>query len=156
MNYNSFVKLFISAFLLSSGTVSAFNHNKVIKNYSKAVERIQQSQKELTGIVIDEASMPMIGVQIQIKGTAIGVITGIDGDFTLKCKPGDILILSYVGYKTIEHPYKGEKILSIKMSPETENLDEVVVIGYGKQKKKLSSKFCNLYRKERIVSNKQP
>ena len=84
MNYNSFVKLFISAFLLSSGTVSAFNHNKVIKNYSKAVERIQQSQKELTGIVIDEASMPMIGVQIQIKGTAIGVITGIDGDFTLK------------------------------------------------------------------------
>lgn len=43
--------------------------------------------------------MPMIGVQIQIKGTAIGVITGIDGDFTLKCKPGDILILSYVGYK---------------------------------------------------------
>lgn len=43
MNYNSFVKLFISAFLLSSGTVSAFNHNKVIKNYSKAVERIQQS-----------------------------------------------------------------------------------------------------------------
>lgn len=154
MNYNSFVKLFISAFLLSSGTVSAFNHNKVIKNYSKAVERIQQSQKELTGIVIDEASMPMIGVQIQIKGTAIGVITGIDGDFTLKCKPGDILILSYVGYKTIEHPYKGEKILSIKMSPETENLDEVVVIGYGKQKKNsVVSSVTSIGKKELSVTS---
>lgn len=135
MSRNLFVTFCIAALLFDGGAVLASSHSSTIKSHYEAVKGMQQSNKEVTGVVIDEMSIPMIGVQIQVKGTTTGVVTGIDGDFTLKCKPGDVLILSYVGYKTIEHPYKGEKVLSIKMSPEMENLDEVVVIGYGKQKK---------------------
>lgn len=102
--------------------------------HAKAVE-VFQKQNFLNGVVVDEDSQPMIGVQIQIKGTTKGIITGLDGDFTLEAKPGDVLVLSYIGYKTIEQTYKGEKVISFKMSPEAEVLDDVVIIGYGKQKK---------------------
>lgn len=102
--------------------------------HAQAVEAFQQNNV-LNGVVLDEDSQPMIGVAVQIKGTTKGTITGLDGDFTLNAKPGDILVISYIGYKTIEQTYKGEKVISFKLSPESELLEDVVVIGYGKQKK---------------------
>lgn len=96
---------------------------------------LHQQQKKINGIVLDEFSQPLIGAQVQIKGTTRGVTTSIDGDFSLFAEEGDVLMISYMGYKTIEQVYKGEKIISIQMFPETELLDDVIVIGYGKQKK---------------------
>lgn len=96
---------------------------------------LHQQQKKFNGIVLDEFSQPLIGAQVQIKGTTRGVTTSIDGDFSLFAEEGDVLMISYMGYKTIEQVYKGEKIISIQMFPETELLDDVIVIGYGKQKK---------------------
>lgn len=88
-----------------------------------------------TGLVVDENGQPLIGVQIKLEGTTTGVITDVDGNFSISAKKGDILLFSYVGYESQRITYKGEKILAIKMLPNTELLDEVVVIGYGKQKK---------------------
>lgn len=88
-----------------------------------------------TGLVTDENGEPMIGVQISIEGTTTGVITDVNGNFMIKAKKGEILVFTYVGYMDQKINYKGEKILAIKMLPSTEMLEDVVVIGYGKQKK---------------------
>ena len=91
--------------------------------------------RNAAGLVVDENGQPLIGVQIKLEGTTTGVITDVDGNFSINTKKGDILLFSYVGYEPQRITYKGEKILAIKMLPNTELLDEVVVIGYGKQKK---------------------
>lgn len=115
-------------FMASLGVTPTFG------NTMESLE-LHQQQKSFSGVVLDEFSQPLIGAQVQIKGTTRGIITGLDGDFTLSANEGDVLIISYMGYKTIEQVYKGEKIISIQMSPEAELLEDVVIIGYGKQKK---------------------
>ena len=100
-----------------------------------ALAAIQQAGGNVSGIVFDENKEPMIGVQIQIKNTSVGAISDMDGNFTIKAKKGDILVFSYVGYEKLERECKGEKILSVSMTPTTQTLSDVVVIGYGKQKK---------------------
>ena len=91
--------------------------------------------RNAAGLVVDENGQPLIGVQIKLEGTTTGVITDVDGNFSINAKKGDILLFSYVGYEPQRITYKGEKILAIKMLPNTELLDEEVVIGYAKQKK---------------------
>lgn len=102
---------------------------------SAGVEMQQQTKNMLTGVVLDEFSEPLPGAQIQVKGTTRGVITGLDGDFQIEVKSGEVLVFSYLGYKKLEQTYKGEKVVSIKMIPDSEVLEDVVIIGYGQQKK---------------------
>ena len=83
--------------------------------------------RNAAGLVVDENGQPLIGVQIKLEGTTTGVITDVDGNFSINAKKGDILLFSYVGYEPQRITYKGEKILAIKMLPNTELLDEVVV-----------------------------
>lgn len=99
------------------------------------VEIHQQSEGLLTGIVLDEFSEPLPGAQIQVKGTTRGIISGLDGGFKIKVEIGEVLVISYLGYKKHEQTYKGEKVVSIKMVPDSEVLEDVVIIGYGQQKK---------------------
>lgn len=129
MIFNLKSKLPVGALFLASLGVTP-----VLGNTMESLE-LHQQQKNFSGVVLDEFSQPLIGAQVQIKGTTRGIITGLDGDFSLSANEGDVLIISYMGYKTIEQVYKGEKIISIQMSPESELLDDVVIIGYGKQKK---------------------
>ena len=93
-----------------------------------------QSQVRVTGQVIDNLGMPMIGVSILEKGTSNGVVTDIDGNYSLNATEGGTLVFSYVGYVTQEHPVAAGT-LNITMTEDTETLDELVVIGYGVQKK---------------------
>ena len=99
------------------------------------IDTIYAQGQSPTGLVVDENGQPMIGVQIKIEGTTVGAITDVDGNFTIKAQKGNILLFSYVGYEQQKITYKGEKVLAIKMLPSTEMLEDVVVIGYGKQKK---------------------
>ena len=87
------------------------------------------------GIVYDETNMPAIGVNVVKKGTTEGVATGIDGDFEISVKRGDVLIFSYIGYVTQEIMYNGESSLTVRMQEDLASLEEVVVIGYGTMKK---------------------
>ena len=113
-----------------------------------------QQANSVTGLVSDENGDPMVGVQIKIKGTGNGAATDIEGNFSLKAEKGEILIFSYIGYETQERTLKGEKILSIKMLPSTEALQDVVVIGYGRQKKNsLVSSITSIGPKELSVSS---
>lgn len=86
------------------------------------------------GVVLDVGKEPMIGVAVREKGTNNGVMTDIDGRFSLKVAPSSILEFSYIGYKTQELPALADMGV-ITMQEDTEQLDEVVVVGYGTQKK---------------------
>ena len=98
----------------------------------------QQGGKKITGQVIDENKEPMIGVSILIVGTSTGTVTDFDGNFKLTVGPKAVLQISYIGYKTQEIPVANKTKLNITMEEDTEVLDEVVVVGYGAQKKELS------------------
>lgn len=90
----------------------------------------------VTGNVIDENGEPVIGASVTVKDSKLVAVTDIDGNFSLKNVPSNGTInISYVGYKTKSFSVNGQTHFNIEMSPDTEVLDEVVVVGYGTQKK---------------------
>ena len=92
--------------------------------------------KTVTGIVIDKTGETVIGASVLIKGTTTGVITNLDGSFTLQDVPTNgIIQVSFVGYKTVSIPVKGQSAIKVVLEEDNETLDEVVVVGYGVQKK---------------------
>ena len=93
-----------------------------------------QVQVRVTGKVVDNLGVPMIGVSILEKGTTNGVVTDLDGNYSLNAAVEGTLVFSYVGYVTQEHPVK-DGTLNITMLEDSETLDELVVVGYGVQKK---------------------
>ena len=95
---------------------------------------LAQEPAKVTGKVIDDTGEPMIGVSVQVKGTSHGAITDIDGNYSVNVEPGATLIFSYVGYLTQEYKAK-PGTLNVTLHEDTETLDELVVIGYGVQKK---------------------
>lgn len=90
---------------------------------------------QLTGTVTDATGESVIGASVLEKGTTNGLITDIDGNFSLNVSPNATIIISYVGYTTQEIPLNGRKTLKVILKEDTEMLDEVVVIGYGTMKK---------------------
>ena len=80
---------------------------------------------------------PVIGATIMEKGTSNGTVTDLDGNFTLDVQPGAVLVISYIGYTTQEIPVGNQTSFAVKLSEDSDVLDEVVVVGYGVQKKKL-------------------
>lgn len=92
----------------------------------------------VSGVVTSSAdNMPLIGVSVQIKGTTNGTITDLDGNYTVSVEPGQTLVFSYIGFITQEIVITGQRTLDIVLREDSETLDEVVVVGYGVQKKKL-------------------
>ena len=90
----------------------------------------------VTGTVTDATNAPLIGVNVQVKGTAIGVITDADGKFTLQRVPANaVLNVSYIGFVTQDIPVGGKKTINVTLKEDTQALGEVVVVGYGVQKK---------------------
>lgn len=122
-----------------------YNINNLIKSISirgyftllALIVTISVYAQELTlkGVIVDETDTPLIGATIQAKGTSTGAITDFDGKFTLKAKKGATISISYIGYKTQELKFNGQRSINIKMVPDNQALDEVVVVGYGAMKR---------------------
>ncbi|QEH42722.1 TonB-dependent receptor [Chitinophaga sp. XS-30] len=94
--------------------------------------------QSLTGKVVDaEDNTPLPGVSIQVKGTTKGTATISDGSFRLDVAATDVLVISFMGYASQEVPVNGQSSLTIRLRPSATGLDELVVVGYGTQKKKL-------------------
>lgn len=91
--------------------------------------------QQLKGKVVDENGQGLPGVSILIKGTTKGVLTNITGDFAIDAQKDNMLVFSFVGYKTKEIKYNDEKELTITLESDSQNLSEVVVTGYGVQRK---------------------
>ena len=96
---------------------------------------VAQQQIKVSGVVKDAMGEPVIGASIQEKGTSNGIITDVNGNFSLSVNQGATLVISYIGFKTQEIPVVAGKILDVTLKEDTEMLEEVVVVGFGTQKK---------------------
>ncbi len=95
------------------------------------------AQNQVTGHVADATGEPIIGANVTVKGTTVGTITDIDGNFTLEVGSTDgTLVVSFIGYKSAEAAIKGKSPINVILQEDTETLDEVVVVGYGTQNRK--------------------
>lgn len=100
-----------------------------------AIPVVAQSDKKITGTVLDATGMPVIGANVMVKGTTNGTITDMDGKFSLNVEKGATLVVSYIGFAKQEIKVANQSNLSIVMKEDSEALDEVIVVGYGTQKK---------------------
>ena len=94
--------------------------------------------KTITGIVTSATDgEPLIGVSVQVRETATGGITDMDGKYSVSAQQGQTLVFSYIGYQSQEIKVGTSSVINVVLKEDTEMLDEVVVVGYGVQKKKL-------------------
>ena len=94
----------------------------------------QQAKHSIKGVV-EDALGPIAGANVVEKGTTNGTITDMDGNFSLEVSPNSILVVSYIGYKDQVIPVNDQTSFNIKLAEDSQALDEVVVVGYGTQKK---------------------
>lgn len=92
-------------------------------------------QKTIKGTVVDAIGEPLIGVNVSVKGTTVGTITDVDGNYTLEVPNSGTLVFSFIGYKTAEVAIGSQSVINQTLNEDTQNIDEVVVVGYGVQKK---------------------
>ncbi|MDR1644613.1 MAG: TonB-dependent receptor [Tannerellaceae bacterium] len=122
-------------------------------SYSAA--SIQQQTRTVSGTVKDEAGETLIGVNVSVKGTTTGSITDLNGRFSIQQVPqGATLVVSYVGYTTQEIPVGNANTFNITLSEDAQALEEVVVVGYGTQRKETLSGAVTAIRSEEITTTK--
>lgn len=132
---------FLWATFLLPSVLTAVPDGIVMGADSKSDARVfalkQIREKTVNGVVYDENKVPVIGANIVVEGSSVGTITDIDGKFSLNVPENSYLLVSYIGYDQQRISVAGKTSLIIRMKEESQSLDEVVVVGYGVQKKKL-------------------
>ncbi len=121
--------VFLGFFILWLQPILAISHPLEPDPYSHNV-----LQSQVSGTVTDEEGVPLLGVNILVKGTTNGTQTDFDGAYSINAASGDVLVFSYIGYITKEVEIEDETI-NITLIPDSGTLDEVVVIGYGSQRR---------------------
>jgi Secretin and TonB N terminus short domain. len=118
-------------------TYKIMDRQVLIKAKEGATHSAQNNQqsKKVTGTVTDERGELIIGANVMVKGSNSGTITDIDGNFSLEVPEGAVLQISYIGYLSQEIPVGNKTSFAIVIKEDTKRLDEVVVVGYGTQKK---------------------
>lgn len=107
--------------------------NVVVRSIAQASS--SQQKKTITGTIVDPSGMPVIGANVMVKGTTNGTITDMEGKFSLEVASGATLMVSYIGFANQEIKIGNQTVLSITLKEDAEALDELVVVGYGTQKK---------------------
>ena len=105
------------------------------KRSETSAPAVLQQKKQISGTVTDTKGEPIIGANVVIKGTTTGTITDIDGHFDFEVPSGAVLQVSYIGYKSSEVPVNNQNLLAIQLREDQQALEEIVVVGYGVQKK---------------------
>ena len=124
-----------TALLMGTLTLMGLGYSSTA-SAAASVQEVQQATKKITGTVVD-AQGPVIGASVVEKGSTNGVVTDFDGNFTLNVKPGATLVFSYIGYETQEVRVGNQSTIRVTLVEDNTSLEEVVVVGYGVQKKKL-------------------
>lgn len=126
----------VSTSLIMLLTNSGWATTSELSNLSSGTAEVtQQQKKQITGIVTDSKGETIIGANVAIKGTKTGIITDINGAFTLSVPTNATLVVSYIGFTPQEIKINSQTSLNIKLVEDDKTLDEVVVVGYGTQKK---------------------
>lgn len=134
---HDFLKISSKKVLFSAVMASAVMAGNVTPVFAEgnSVQAVMQSVT-VKGQVLDADGIPVIGASVLEKGTANGVITDMDGNYSLNVSSKDaVVVVSYIGYKTVELPASDPKLALLKLQEDSEVLDEVVVVGYGTMKK---------------------
>ncbi|MDR1098377.1 MAG: TonB-dependent receptor [Tannerella sp.] len=119
----------IAVLFLSTGILSA-----APASHDTGVTAAQQAKVAITGVV-EDAFGPVSGANVAEKGTTNGTITDVDGRFSLSVASNAVLVISYIGYVELQIPVEGRTSFAVLLQEDTQALDEVVVVGYGTQKK---------------------
>jgi len=129
------VESILNKVLVKKGLIYTKTGNTIaIKPHISTPDRVDQ-EKKITGTITDEQGEPIIGANVLEKGTTIGVITDFNGNFSLQVSNKATLIISYIGYTTKEISVENNTSFTIQLDEDTQNLDEVIVVGYGTQKR---------------------
>lgn len=121
--------------LIFTGLFLILGNQRVSGNDPVSEEMLQQ--RTVTGTILDENSNPMPGVNIQVEGTTLGVISDVNGKYTISVPRTDaVLVFTFVGYKEMKVASSGRTTIDVTMEPSVESLEEVVVVGYGVQRKR--------------------
>lgn len=96
---------------------------------------VQAQDVQVSGTVLDETGMPLPGVSILLKGTTRGTTTDLDGKYSIAAPSSGVLVFSFIGYNNAEETIGSRTKIDISLNPDVSNLEEVVVVGYGTQKK---------------------
>ena len=140
------IKLFfdvikLSTLFISTGVFASYasDTNSSVMIGEEAIPVLSSTQqvgKKITGTILDETGLPIIGANVVEKGTTNGTITDMDGKFSINVSSGDaILVVSYIGYIEQQLSVNKQKDWSLVLKEDLQNLDEVVVVGYGTQRK---------------------
>lgn len=136
---NSSVADCLSRIFKGSGITYVFEDDYIVltkRNEKKIASVTKQVGKTITGVIVDEIGLPVIGANVVEKGTTNGTVTDIDGKFSLIVSSEDaILIVSYIGYVEQQLSVKSQKKWDLVLKEDSQSLDEVVVVGYGTQRK---------------------
>lgn len=148
------VSSYLKEALAGTGISYKFENDYIILSKSNSLLNQLQQQEKITGTVTDEKGVPIIGANIMEKGTSNGAITDINGNFTLSVSENARLQISYIGYISQEITVKGRNKITIVLSDDTQVLNEVVVVGYGTQKKKSLTGAISSVKSTDIVNSK--
>ena len=107
--------------------------------------------KNVSGVVTDENGEPIIGATVTIKGTVQGVLTDIDGKYAITTNEGAVLEFRYIGYNSVEQKVKKGNVINVTLVESNVNMDEVVIVGYGSQKKESVVSSVNTIKPAEIV-----
>lgn len=125
---------------LFTGTNVAFEigEKKIYLKEKVALDATQPNGKirKISGVIVDEKGEPVIGASVQIKATGTGTITDLNGKYSIEAPENTIITISYIGYKSLELPATSKGFSKIVLKEDNEMLDEVVVVGYGTQRKR--------------------
>ncbi|MCF7568711.1 TonB-dependent receptor [Sabulilitoribacter arenilitoris] len=124
---------------LLNGVIAADKFNVILSHNNSIIIKTKdkKQQREITGLVSNESGFPFEGVTIIVKGTTIGVVTNVDGVYKIKVSdPDNVLVFSYLGFKTQEITVGNQDVIDVKLQEDTSELEEVILVGYGTAKKK--------------------
>lgn len=128
------VSYILGRLLEGTGYIYSFNRSHVIISVQKPVEQ-EPADHTVTGEVRDMDGQPVIGASVMLAGTSAGTVTDLDGKFSIQAPEDGILRFSSIGYRSVDISLNGRAVLSVTMPEDNLYLDEVVVVGYGTQKK---------------------
>ena len=127
----------------------------IVKHQGVTKDQKENATHTVSGIVKDENGLPIIGATVKVRGAQMGVVTDIDGKFSLKTSVGSVLSVSYIGYKTQDIKVQESGSLNIKLEPESKQLNEVVVTALGiKRSQKALSYNVQQVTSDELIRNK--
>ncbi|MEP5502465.1 MAG: TonB-dependent receptor [Algibacter sp.] len=127
--------LVLTLFSVQATFANKLNKKKVSTDTKTEVLNEVLSQAQVTGVVKDETGIPLVGVNVLVQGTSRGALTDFDGNYKISATKGDLIVFSFLGMKTISKTVGDSNKVDVVMDEDKSQLDEVVIIGYGSQKK---------------------